>query len=151
MAFPRWPLIWIGSWLVVSLLILRQPLSRMSSGPPRKGQFVAAIAVYGDVSEASIGLDHWTDFSPVVVDLVSGNQRDIDRVVESLNDQNWQELKLGLGQIPDSPEPGIYRVWQPDHQSNPVDERQRQGAYRNVDCNQRSACFRRCSGRSNSE
>lgn len=186
MAFPRWPLIWTGSWLVVSLLILvhplfilpsallflivcfywyiirrqfivgcinpgriisvhpplvavstdltkggtdcdvikilRQPLSRMSSGPPRKGQFVAAIAVYGDVSEASIGLDHWTDFSPVVVDLVSGNQRDIDRVVESLNDQNWQELKLGLGQIPDSPEPGIYRVWPPDHQSNPVDE-----------------------------
>ncbi len=93
-----------GNWDVVK--ILRQPLGRMTGGPPALGDRLATVALYRGNVDAS----HWDDFFPKVVNCVTTDEAEIERVFRSLGPQEWKELDEGLRQVPRPYEPGLYRV-----------------------------------------
>lgn len=88
--------------------VLRQPLSRMAGGAPQVGDRVATAAFYQQINQ---NLPHWDDFSPIVIDCVTGNRGDIERVFATLEDSDWEELAEGLEQLPQPVSPGLYRVY----------------------------------------
>ena len=85
--------------------VLEHPLLKMSSGFPRVGQNVSTIAVYRGAQEDCA---HRFDFEPVVTDIVTGNQSEIQRVFSSIPHDEWQQLDVGLSLLPANPSPGIY-------------------------------------------
>ncbi len=91
-----------------TIKISEQPLHKMSTGTPVVGQKIATIALYEDRHEYS---DHWSTFDPKPVACVSSNQQQIQRVLESIEQEDWDELQLGLSQIPKPIKPGHYRVY----------------------------------------
>jgi hypothetical protein len=94
----------VGEYPVIK--ILNQPLDKMTGGPPKPGKPLAAVALY----EGNLGSDHWSNFSPVVVNCVSTNAAAIERVRQSIEDEEWLALKKGLAQVPRPLRPGLYRV-----------------------------------------
>ena len=91
--------------------VLQQPLAKMAGGMPSLGQRVATVAYYNEINSE---LDHWDDFEPIVADCVTGNREDLSRVLASIDQESWQELQLGLTQIPSPPQPGLYRIYKPE-------------------------------------
>lgn len=85
--------------------ILEQPLSAMSGGIPPVGTRLATVALYW---AGAAHLPHWVDFNPIVVNCVTDNQVDIDRVFNTLQVQEWRDLQDGLRQIENHNQPGLY-------------------------------------------
>ncbi|MDX2212629.1 MAG: DUF3239 domain-containing protein [Oculatellaceae cyanobacterium bins.114] len=84
--------------------ILPQPLRWTNLENLSIGTRLATIAGYqGDAQQG-----HWDNFHPVVVNCVTNNQTDIDRVFQNIPDWEWLELKLGLAQVPK--QPGLYKI-----------------------------------------
>ncbi|NQE37776.1 DUF3239 domain-containing protein [Microcoleus asticus] len=89
-----------------AIKVLPQPLKRTKMGIPPVGMRLATIALY----EGNVQKGHWDDFHPIVINCVTDNQTDIDRVLQSIPDWEWLELELGLGEIPK--QPGLYPISQ---------------------------------------
>jgi hypothetical protein len=88
--------------------ILEQPLHTISGGVPAIGTRLATVALYcaGDDEYQ----DHWVDFNPIVVNCVTDNQTDIDRVFNSIQREDWQDLETGLRRVEKRTQPGLYFV-----------------------------------------
>ncbi|MEZ6039119.1 MAG: DUF3239 domain-containing protein [Planctomycetaceae bacterium] len=99
--------------------ILPQPLAKMSTGLPEVGEQVATVSLYEDLEESQA---HWSNFNPVVVDIVTTDNRHIDRILNSIEDEDWDLLETGLQQIGDWRDPGLYRIFAPDFQTEIEDE-----------------------------
>jgi hypothetical protein len=84
--------------------VLPQPLHWMKHGVPPIGTKLATVALYS----GSLHNDHWDDFHPIVINCVTGNQADINRVFRSIPQQDWLELEVGLEQVPKKP--GLYPI-----------------------------------------
>jgi len=85
--------------------ILKQPLHRMNP-PAADGMRVAAVALYGgDIRNAA-----WNDFDPEVIHCVIADPAEIERVMQSITEDQWQALGNGLSQIPVA-QPGLYPLW----------------------------------------
>jgi hypothetical protein len=78
-----------------TIKILPQPLKWMKNGVPPVGTRIATVALY----EGNIKKGYWDDFHPIVIDCVTGNQNDIDRVFQSIPNREWQELAAGMEYI----------------------------------------------------
>ncbi|WP_254513317.1 DUF3239 domain-containing protein [Anatilimnocola floriformis] len=87
--------------------ILNQPLNSMTGGPPQIGQRLAAVALYTPSDDAC---PHWEYFSPTVVNCVTWNAREIQRVQNSIEASDWDELSRGLKQLPQPPAEGLFKV-----------------------------------------
>lgn len=81
-----------------AIKIIRQPLSKMTGGPADKGMRLATVAVYQGNPESA----HWSNFHPQVVNCATTNERDIERVLESIPQEEWDMLDLGLDQLPEN-------------------------------------------------
>ena len=96
-----------GAWPVIKFV--RQPLNRMTGGPPALGQRVACIATYCDGEEY-----RWEDFYPDVVNCLTFNQREIERCQNSLSESDFQELSQALAKLPQPhPTGNLHRVGWP--------------------------------------
>lgn len=84
--------------------VLPQPLKRTKIGIPAVGTRLATIAVY----EGNAQKGNWDDFHPIVINCVTDNQADLDRVLQSIPDWEWLELEVGLREIPK--ESGLYSI-----------------------------------------
>jgi hypothetical protein len=79
--------------------IVAQPLELMTGGPPSVGQRLATIALYSrGPREKTDG--RWETFWPTVVNCVTSNQSDINRVFDQLSQEAWNELDVCLAQVP---------------------------------------------------
>jgi hypothetical protein len=85
--------------------IIKQPLHKMAE-PPADGQRVAAVALY--CGEASKPV--WNDFDPEVINSVVTDPAEIERVLMSIPEDQWQTLGNGLTQIPEA-RIGLYPLW----------------------------------------
>jgi Protein of unknown function (DUF3239) len=88
--------------------ILAQPLHTISGGVPPIGTRLATVALYCAGAEAK--QDHWVDFNPIVVNCITDNQTDIDRVFNSIQREDWQDLEMGLRRVEKRTQPGLYFV-----------------------------------------
>ena len=93
--------------------ILRQPLANMSTGLPKPGQLVATVSLYENLEEEQA---HWSNFNPVIADIVTTDQRHIDRILNSIEDEDWDLLADGMQQVGDWRDEGLYRIFKPDYQ-----------------------------------
>lgn len=91
-----------------TIKVAEQPIHKMSTGKPTTGQRIATIALYEDRYEQS---DHWSSFDPKPVACVSSNQAAIQRVFDSIDKEDWDELQQGINQIPKPIKPGHYRIY----------------------------------------
>jgi hypothetical protein len=85
-----------------AIKIMKQPLGKMTGGPPQIGTRLATVATYrGDVNSA-----HWDDFEPIVVNCVTTDEREIARVFSSITQEEWEDLDRGVRHLPERPKPG---------------------------------------------
>jgi hypothetical protein len=86
--------------------ILRQPLARMTGGPPTVGMRLGTIAMYeGDAKKG-----RWDNISPRVANCVTNNEPAIRRVEASIPHEQWALLEAALPNLPQPYRPGIYPV-----------------------------------------
>jgi hypothetical protein len=76
--------------------IVPQPLDKMTGGPPKIGLKLATIALY----ERGPAVDRWETFDPIVVNCVTSNEEDIQRVFDSIEPEAWENLDKDLKLIP---------------------------------------------------
>ncbi len=88
-----------------TIKILPQPLKWMKKGVPPVGTRLATVALY----EGNLHAGRWNDFHPVVIDCVTGNQADIQRVLQNIPDWEWEQLYIGLGYLRTT-KPGLYNI-----------------------------------------
>jgi hypothetical protein len=78
--------------------ILKQPLHRMTTGKAFDGMRVATAALYlGDAKAAA-----WKNFWPEVINCVVHDPTEIERVLGSISEQEWQKLDTCLAQMPEA-------------------------------------------------
>lgn len=118
-----------GSWPAIK--VLRQPLERMTGGPPTLGQRLATAAMY--TGHPLLG--HWSDFDPRVVNCATCNTDDIQRVLASIPPDEWDALDAGLRTIVYPKRPGLYYFdYTPPRRSEPEHAQQsRFGSRRTAD------------------
>lgn len=85
--------------------ILPQPLRWMKHGIPPVGTRLATVALYKGNGQKG----YWDDFHPVVINCVTGNTVDIERVFQSISHKEWEELEAGLGYL-QTTKPGLYPI-----------------------------------------
>lgn len=77
--------------------ILRQPLNKMTGGPPKNNQRVVGVAIY----EPSPTQDnHWATFHPKIINCVTNNENEIQQTFRSIGESDWRELTNYLQRIP---------------------------------------------------
>jgi hypothetical protein len=85
-----------------AIKIMKQPLGKMTGGPPEIGMRLATVATYrGDPNSA-----HWSDFEPLAVNCVTADEQAIARVFNSITQEEWDDLDHGVQQIPKRPKSG---------------------------------------------
>ena len=99
--------------------ILRQPLAHMSTGLPKPGQLIATVSLYENLEEEQA---HWSNFNPVIADIVTTDKRHIDRILNSIEDEDWDLLAEGMLQVGDWRDEGLYRIFKPGYQPDVQDE-----------------------------
>jgi Protein of unknown function (DUF3239) len=85
--------------------ILSQPLNRIKKGVPAVGGRLATVAQYEGIIENS----YWDDFHPQVVNCVTSNKSDIERVMGTIPDWEWEQLDIGLSYLGKT-QPGLYHL-----------------------------------------
>ncbi|MBN1516507.1 DUF3239 domain-containing protein [Candidatus Sumerlaeota bacterium] len=89
--------------------ILRQPLSRSCHRPPAIYDRVAAIATYKEGDPES---PHWRDFYPQVVQCCTKNEKEIERVFQSIPQGEWDALERCLQRLPDKTAIGLHLLFE---------------------------------------
>ena len=85
-----------GGGYFPAIKIMRQPLKNMTGGPPEIGTRLATVATY----RGNVKSQHWTDFEPLAVNCATTDLDEIDRVFQSIPQDEWDMLDRGLTQIP---------------------------------------------------
>lgn len=86
--------------------IVQQPLGRMADGPAENDQRVGTVAGYmGDPSKG-----HWETFEPCVVGCITRNDKTINRVLKSFDNDDWELLTEALKEVPTPWKQGQWRV-----------------------------------------
>lgn len=85
--------------------ILKQPLNRMTTERAYDGMRVATAALYlGNVKDAA-----WKNFWPEVINCVIHDPPEINRVLSSIPEEEWQLLDACLARLPDR-KPGLHHI-----------------------------------------
>lgn len=91
-----------------ALKVMWYPVKKMTGGLPPAGSRVATVALYyGPVKDGA-----WRNFSPEVIACWVTDENEIQRVTNSISEQEWKELEHLLAQIP-KPLAGSYKMWGP--------------------------------------
>jgi hypothetical protein len=97
-----------------AIKILRQPLSRMTGGPPKVGDRLTAVAVYVGTSnslQTSLQEPCWADFNPKIANCGSSDTVALRRMLDRIPTRLWQDLAHYLTKGT-TDKPGLYPLWQ---------------------------------------
>ncbi len=96
-----------GFW--PSIKIVRQPLSRSPGRPPRVGDRLAAVSLYGGSMSSK---PYWDDFFPIAANCVTADEADLRRLMANLDAEagEWDNLDRYLSKVPTQTRPGLYRL-----------------------------------------
>lgn len=94
--------------------IMKQPLGRVTSGPFKKGTRLAFVAMYSGQPAAR----SWSNFGGYLVNAGTTSAKVIQRVVQSIPDEDWDALVTALRQLEQPFQPGLYDVAEPRRRSN---------------------------------
>jgi hypothetical protein len=97
----------IGEGTCKVIRLMEQPLHRLDPSRARPGRVSAICNFLGMYPGLS---DHWFMPLPTIPELVSGNEKELQRIFESIPDPLWQQLDAGLRQLPPKPELRTYRI-----------------------------------------
>lgn len=97
--------------------INKQPLSKMTGGPPEEGMRLGTVAGYAGNPENG----HWDTFEPYVVNCLTKDTKRIKKVLATFSARDWAMLREGLEEVPTPYEPGQWRVLQ-DREDDDEDE-----------------------------
>ena len=89
-----------------AVLVLPQRLDGMTGGTPKVGQPVATVAFYAGPPKDGA----WQNFSPEVINCGVTNQAEIQRVMDSITEEEWHALEESLASCPIK-KPGLYKMW----------------------------------------
>lgn len=89
-----------------AIVVLEQPLQRMTGGAPAAGARLAALVAFGGDPHAEC----WSEVSAMVVNCCMQDRAAIGEVLAAIGDAEWQQLEVGLLQLSPSPKPGLFRV-----------------------------------------
>jgi len=84
----------------------RQPLQRMTGGPPALDTRLATVATYFGSDKAS----HWDDFFPEVVNCLTTDAKVVARTLATILDDEWEQLDEGLKKVPRPYKPGLCKL-----------------------------------------
>ncbi len=86
--------------------ILKQPLGKMTGGPPQDGMRLGSVAGYmGDPKNG-----HWDTFEPSVVNCITRDKKRIKKVLSTFSARDWAMLNEGLKEVPTPYKAGQWRV-----------------------------------------
>jgi hypothetical protein len=89
-----------------AIKVVRQPLQRMTGGPPALDTRLATVATYFGSDKAS----HWDDFFPEVVNCLTMDAKVVARVLATILDDEWEKLDEGLKKVPTPYQPGLCKI-----------------------------------------
>ncbi|MHB9132795.1 MAG: DUF3239 domain-containing protein [Armatimonadota bacterium] len=94
----------IGEYPAVK--IIRTRLSRIGAQPPQIGARVPTVALY------SPGKDplRWADFDPRPAQCATTLAAELTRLLQSIPEEEWQQLQTGLTHVPQPYQPGLYLI-----------------------------------------
>lgn len=95
----------LGQYPVIK--IIEKPLRTACGQLPQVGRELPAIALY---SLSGDELPHWRDFDPRPIDCASGDLEAIQRVMSTIAEVEWNELRTWLEQLPRPFRCGLYHV-----------------------------------------
>lgn len=75
------------------------------------GRRVATVALYrASMYDYSYDYPHWIDFQPWPVERATRNPYTLRRILGELEDEEWDDLRAGIEQIPEVPYPGLFVI-----------------------------------------
>lgn len=95
----------IGQYPVIK--IIEKPLGTACGQLPEVGRELPAIALY---SPSADDLPHWSDFDPRPIDCATGDLEAIERVMSTITEGEWNELRSWLKQVPRPFACGLYQI-----------------------------------------
>jgi hypothetical protein len=102
----------IGKNSCKAIRLMEQPLHLLDPKMAQIGNRVSTICyffgMYPGLSE------HWFTPLPTIPHFVSNNQVELHRIHESISDEEWRALEMGLKQLPPQPPLRTYRIIRPD-------------------------------------
>lgn len=96
----------VGEFPVIK--IFKKRLSVIGGCQPVLGSRLATVSLYYATPDDSI--PHWASFDPRPVECATTDKAEIDRMLLSISESDWQELGRWLGQVPRPFECGLYTI-----------------------------------------
>ena len=91
-----------------AIKIFRKNLADTGGQSPRLGSRLAVISTYAGMPDG--GPPYWIDFDPRPVNCVTTDLSEIERIIASLESNEWTELEATLRQVPQPYRTGLFRV-----------------------------------------
>ena len=89
--------------------VLEQPILKAAAHPLCAGTRVATVAFYhGPLTPTG----DWKSFAPMVINTLVSNPAEIQRVLNSIPEEDWYELDNHVARLPSQQE-GLYAMWGP--------------------------------------
>ncbi|MEZ6072355.1 MAG: DUF3239 domain-containing protein [Pirellulales bacterium] len=96
-----------GEYPAVKIVPVR--LTTAAGKTPKVGSRLAAVALY--YADVDTSVPHWTDFDPRPVDCATSDIEQIERVMNTFTDADWDELETLVKNVPTPYRPGLYCLW----------------------------------------
>jgi hypothetical protein len=85
--------------------IQREPMNRLLF-PCQNGQPLASVALYRGTGNSA----HWDNFYPRLVECATADPAVIQQTLQSIPQEEWNALHVGLSRLPRPFEPGLYML-----------------------------------------
>jgi hypothetical protein len=95
----------IGKYPAIKIIEKRLPTA--CGQLPRVGSMLPAVALYHQSPE---DVPHWSDFDPRPIDCATGDVEAMRRVMNTIEEDDWNKLHVGLIQVPKPFRCGLYHV-----------------------------------------
>lgn len=96
----------IGNYPAIK--VFRKRLAQIGGQSPRLGSRLTVISTYAGVPND--GPPYWIDFDPRPVDCVTTDLSEIERIMASLDSNEWSELEAALRRVPQPYRKGLFRL-----------------------------------------
>lgn len=93
-----------------AIKIIHKELSRIGGQQPQVGSRLPTVALYA--SDGKDETPHWVDFDPRPAQCATSDDRELQRLMDSIDSEDWDDLDARLGEIPRPYHVGLYRLWE---------------------------------------
>ncbi len=96
----------VGQYPVIK--IIDKSLATVCGQSPQSGCLLPMVSLYRRSPDED--LPHWVDFDPRPIDCATGDVQQMQRLMSTFTNEDWDELKSWLRQVPRPLRPGLYHV-----------------------------------------